>query len=384
MANYPDFPDSSLVWHDLECMVVGEGLWWIDVWNVRGLVDSGAMMSESQFLVYEDASGTTRIDVRMVDESVWLTQQDLSVLFQASVKTINEHVLNIFEEGELDPAAVERTFQVQRVEGTRVVRRQILHYNLDMVISVGYRVRSRIATQFRIWATNQLRELIVKGFVLDDARLKAGRSLGQDYFDELLERIRDIRASEKRFYQKIRDIFALSSDYNKDDAIARQFFRSVQNKLLYAVIGNTAAEIIQARADHTQPNMGLTSWEGVRVRKADVDIAKNYLHQEEMDELNRIVVMYLDYAEDRAKRQIRMTMQDWSERLDAFLRFNERDVLEDFGRVSATVAKETAVAEYGRFDQARKRREAEQADEDDLNAIEAVIRDLDQGDASAR
>lgn len=336
-------------------------------------------LPESQFLVYVDSSGRPRIDVRVVDESVWLTQQDLATLFQTSVKTINEHILNIFEEQELEAEAVERTFSVQRVEGTRIVRRQVLHYNLDLIISVGYRVRSRVATQFRIWATNQLRELIVKGFVMDDERLKAGRSLGQDYFDELLERIRDIRASEKRFYQKVRDIFALSSDYNKDDELARRFFQNVQNKLLFAVIGKTAAEIKQARADHTQPNMGLTSWEGARVRKADIDIAKNYLQQDEMDDLNRIVVMYLDYAEDRAKRQIRMTMQDWSERLDAFLRFNDREVLEDFGRVSAEVAKATVIAEYEVFDRNRKKREARQADEEDLSLIEATVRKLEQG-----
>lgn len=336
--------------------------------------------SGSQFLVYTDLTGKTRVDVRIVEESVWLTQQDMATLFQSTTPSINQHILNIFEEGELNAVEVERTFQVQRVEGARVVRRQVLHYNLDMIISVGYRVRSRVATQFRIWATNQLRELIVKGFVLDDDRLKAGRSLGQDYFDELLNRIRDIRASEKRFYQKIRDIFALSSDYNKDDEIARRFFQTVQNKLLYAVIGNTAAEIIQARADHTQPNMGLTSWEGARVRKGDVDIAKNYLQQGEIDELNRIVVMYLDYAEDRAKRQIRMTMQDWAERLDAFLRFNDREVLEDFGSVSAEVAKATAVSEYARFNEARKANELAQADAEDLKMIEAAFRQLDRGE----
>jgi len=342
-------------------------------------MENDSKVSESQFLVYTDPSGGVRVDVRIVDDSVWLTQQDMATIFQTTTPNINQHILNVFEEGELDPSAVERTFQVQRVEGTRVVRRQVLHYNLDMIISVGYRVRSRVATQFRIWATNQLRELIVKGFVLDDDRLKAGRSLGQDYFDELLERIRDIRASEKRFYQKVRDIFALSSDYNKDDELARRFFQTVQNKLLYAVIGNTAAEIVQARADHTRPNMGLTSWDGARVRKSDVDIAKNYLQQDEMDELNRIVVMYLDYAEDRAKRHIRMTMQDWAERLDAFLQFNDRDVLEDFGRVSAAVAKATAISEYERFDRERKRREAIQADEDDLHAIEAAFRKLEEG-----
>lgn len=292
---------------------------------------------ESQFLVYRDEVGNVKIDVRLEGESVWLTQQGLADLFQTSRSNISGHISNVYEEGELDSAASEREIVVERLEGSRAVRRAVLHYNLDMIISVGYRVRSGTATRFRIWATQQLRELIIKGFVMDDHRLK-NPDQPFDYFDELLERIRDIRASEKRFYQKLRDIFALSIDYTElDSQTARDFFANVQNKMLFSITAMTAAEIVQSRADHTKPNMGLTSWEGGRVRKGDIDIAKNYLDHGELDELNRVVTMYLDFAENRARRGIPMYMKDWAERLDAFLQFNERDVLTDLAMLDELI-----------------------------------------------
>jgi hypothetical protein len=331
-----------------------------------------AGVPRSQFLVYRDETGATKIDVRLEDETVWLTQHGLAELFQTALSNINEHISNIYEEGELESDKTQRHFVIERQEGTRTVHRPILHYNLDMIISVGYRVKSGIATRFRIWATQQLRELIIKGFVMDDERLK-NPDLPFDYFDELLDRIRDIRASEKRFYQKVRDIFALAIDYDKDAPEARTFFQTVQNKMLYAVTGHTAAEITAGRADHRKPNMGLTSWKGGRVRKGDVTVSKNYLNEREIDELNRIVVMYLDFAEDRAKRRIPMHMKEWMERLDAFLRFNEREVLDNLGTVSAAVAEATAIREYELFDANRSRQEAIAADEADMKELEEYI-----------
>ncbi len=338
---------------------------------------------DSQILIYGDDAGAVRVDVRLEGETVWLTQQGLAELFQTSLTNVSGHIANVYEEGELDSISTEHRFVVERREGPRTVRRSVLHYNLDMIISVGYRVKSGIAIRFRIWATQQLRELIVKGFVMDDERLKAGRSLGQDYFDELLERIRDIRASEKRFYQKLRDIFALSIDYDETDSTsARRFFQNVQNKMLFAVTGHTAAEIIEARVDHTRLNMGLTSWKGTRVRKGDVTIGKNYLSQQEIDELNRIVVMYLDFADDRAKRGIPMYMADWMDRLDAFLRFNEREVLPNLGKISAEVAERTAHLEYAQFEHGRREQEAIVADESDLVSLAEYIDNLEQGGGS--
>lgn len=334
---------------------------------------SDSFLPASQFLVYRDEAGAIRIDVRLDGETVWLTQQGLADLFQTTPQNIGQHIANVYEEGELEAGLVEREFVVARQEGVRTVRRSFCHYNLDMIISVGYRVKSSIATRFRIWATQQLRELIIKGFVMDDERLK-NPDLPFDHFDELLERIRDIRASEKRFYQKVRDIFALSEDYDKDAPEARTFFQTVQNKLLFAVTGHTAAEITSGRADHRKPNMGLTTWEGGR----DVTVSKNYLDRDEIDELNRIVNMYLDFAEDRARRRIPMYMKDWMERLDAFLRFNERDVLDNLGTVTAEVAKATAHSEYEQFDANRRRQEALAADEADMRSLEKYIERLER------
>lgn len=342
-----------------------------------------AELPDGQMLIYTTADGKTDIQVEFSHESLWLSQAAIAKLFQTSQQNVSAHIVNVYDEGELDPDVTSRRVVTPRQEGTRIVRREIALYNLDLIISVGYRVKSVIATRFRIWATERLVEYIVKGFTMDDERLKAGRSLGRDYFDELLERIRDIRASEKRFYQKLRDIFALSADYDDTDPhIARSFFQNVQNKMLYAITGHTAAEIVAARADHTKPNMGLKSWMGGRVRKGDVATSKNYLDADEIDELNRIVVMYLDFAEARAKRGIPMYMADWMERLDAFLRFNERAVLDNLGKVSMEVAKATAIAEYDAFDRERRHREAIEADDEDLASIAEYIDTLEQGKKS--
>jgi hypothetical protein len=322
-----------------------------------------------ELLFHQTEDGKNRIQLRLHDGNVWLTQKQLSELYQVSVKTVNEHLVNIYDDSELSPEATIRKFRIVQIEGNREVSRLVDHYRLEAILSLGYRVRSQRGIQFRRWATSQLQELLVKGFVMDDERLKEGRNLGTDYFDELLERIRDIRASEKRFYQKIRDLYKLSIDYDKDSDETQLFFQIVQNKLHFAVSGKTAAEIIEQRADSTQPNMGLTSWKGSKVRKADVTIAKNYLSQNEIDELNRIVVMYVDYAEDQARKRKPLYMADWRKKLDAFLQFNERDILQNAGNVAMEVAKRLAETEYDKFNARRLSEEAAielDADIDDL------------------
>ena len=283
----------------------------------------------SEIVLYQTEDGSSRIEVRLAEGTVWLSQALMAELFQTTSQNITIHVRGIHEDGELDEEATCKEVLQVRQEGARQVRRPIKQYSLPLIIAVGYRVRSHRGTQFRRWATTRLDEYLVKGFTMDDERLKEGRSLGADYFDELLERIRDIRASKKRFYQKIRDLFKLAIDYDSGSEQTREFFRIVQNKLHWAIRGRTAAEIIHERADASKPNMGLTSWKGSKVRKADVTIAKNYLSQEEIDELNRIVVMYLDYAEDQAKRRRPLYVRDWREKFDAFLAFNEREILDN-------------------------------------------------------
>lgn len=314
--------------------------------------------SQSQILIYQPEGGKTRIDVRLEDETVWLSQAQLVDLFQSSKQNISLHIRNIYEEGELEEGATVKEYLTVQFEGAREVQRAIKHYNLDVIIAVGYRVRSHRGTQFRRWATERLREYLVKGFAMDDERLKAGRNLGADYYDELLERIRDIRASEKRFYRKIQDIYALAVDYEPSSEQARRFFKTAQNKLHWATHGHTAAELIVERADATQPNMGLTTWKGAKVRKGDVAIAKNYLTEEEVRGLNRIVTMYLDYAEDQAERKQPMYMADWEGKLNAFLKFNGREILENAGTISADLAKSRAEGEYEKFSRQRLDEEA--------------------------
>lgn len=308
---------------------------------------------EGTILFYEGQRGKVRVEISYVDETFWLTQRKMAELFGVEVNTINYHLKEVYSSGELQREATIRNFRIVRTEGKRQVTRDIEHYTLDAVISVGYRVNSIQATQFRIWATNTLQEFIRKGFVMDDERLKLNTRFGPDYFDELLERIREIRASERRFYQKITDIFAQASiDYDSKSQIARDFFATVQNKLHWAIAGKTAAEIIKDRADAEKPNMGLTTWSNApagKILKPDTEIAKNYLSKKEIQELDRLVSMYLDFAENQAERHIPMTMQNWVERLDAFLEFNDYDVLNSLGKVSAKVAKAIAAEQYAIF-----------------------------------
>ena len=324
---------------------------------------------KSDIIMYQTEGGDTRLEVRLEDSTVWLSQKMMANLYQKDVRTINEHIKSIFSEGELDPEATIRNFRIVQKEGDREVTRQIDFYNLEMILAVGYRVKSHRGTQFRRWATERLREFLVKGFVMDDERLKEGRGLGADYFDELLERIRDIRASEKQLYRKIADIFSLSVDYDPNTEITHKFYAIVQNKLHWAITEHTAPELIAERANAAKPNMGLTSWKGKKVRQADVTVAKNYLTEDELRSLNRIVSMYLDYAEDQAERQQPIYMRDWAQKLDAFLQFNGREVLRDAGRVSAEVAKALALSESEKYNSARLEREASQIDEDFDNVI---------------
>jgi hypothetical protein len=277
----------------------------------------------------------------------------MAELFDTSKQNISQHILSIYEDEELSPGATNKKFLSVRREGSRDVKRAIDYYNLDMILAIGYRVRSHRGTQFRRWATERLSEYLIKGFVLDDERLREGKSIGADYFDELLERIRDIRASEKRFYQKIKEIYTLAIDYDPQAETTLDFFRTVQNKLHWAITGHTAAEIIAERADASRRNMGLTNWKGAKVRKRDVTVAKNYLNEPEIRQLNRIINMYLDYAELQAERKQPVYMIEWKEKLDAFLKFNEREILEDSGKVSMEVAQRLAVEEYEKFSQRR-------------------------------
>ncbi|NPC94746.1 virulence RhuM family protein [Bacillus sp. WMMC1349] len=311
------------------------------------------MNNETNILIYQTEEGNTKIDVRLENGTVWMTQKAIAELYQKGVNTINEHVKNIYAEGELQELATIRKNRIVQTEGKREVEREVSFYNLEMIIAIGYRVRSHRGTQFRQWATERLNEYLVKGFTMDDDRLKEMRNFGQDYFDELLERIRDIRASERRFYQKITDIYATAVDYDAKAEVSKEFFATVQNKLHFAIHGHTASELIAERADAMKENMGLTSWKGDKVRKQDVKVAKNYLTEKEMKSLNRIVTMYLDYAEDQAERNQPMYMKDWIEKLNAFLQFNGREILEKAGRISAKVAEQLAIQEYEKFNQNR-------------------------------
>ena len=331
---------------------------------------------ESSFLLYTTSDGKEKIEVRLENETVWLTQAAMAELFQTTPQNITIHLKEIFAEGELSESGTcKENLQVQK-EGAREVNRVRKFYNLEAILAVGYRVRSHRGTQFRKWATERLNEYLVKGFTMDDERLKSVSNIGSDYFDEMLERIRDIRSSEKRFYQKICDIYKLAVDYDPKAEETLEFFKIVQNKLHFAVSGKTAAELISERADALKNNMGLTSWKGEVVRKADVVIAKNYLNESEMDSLNRIVGMYLDYAEDQAKRHRQVFMRDWREKLDAFLKFNERDILDNAGKVTKEIADKLALDQYDIYSRHRLKKEAEMgnlADDEELKAIEKRI-----------
>lgn len=337
----------------------------------------------SEFLLYQTEDGQVRLDVRLQDETVWLTQPLMAELFQTTQQNISQHIRNIFEEGELTPEATHKKFLSVRREGNRDVRRELDYYNLDMIISVGYRVKSLIATRFRIWATQQLKEYIIKGFVMDDERLKnppVKSSAAPDYFDEMLERIRDIRASERRMYLRVKEIFAMAGDYDPSWSETTKFFSIIQNKLHFAATGMTAAELIQSRANHLLPNMGLTSWKEEEVRKTDVTIAKNYLREDEIDDLNRIVVMWLDFAEDQAKRRKQVFMKDWEKKLDAFLRFNDRKVLPHAGKVSKQDAEGHAKAEYARFEIRQRAYKESIGEAETIKQLEQAAKELEGKD----
>jgi hypothetical protein len=308
--------------------------------------------STAEFLVFTRQAGEQGIEVRVEDETVWLTQKLMATLFEIDVRTVSEHLGNVYQSGELRREATLRNFRIVRREGERDVSRDVDHYSLDAIIAVGFRVNSDRATQFRQWAIGVLRDFAIRGYVLDKERLENGAFLSKEYFDHLLEEIREIRASERRFYQKITDIYATAMDYRADADVTQTFFAAVQNKLHFAIHGRTAAELIVERADANKAHMGLTSWKNAprgKILKPDVSVAKNYLSQKELKALDRIVTMYLDYGEDQAERGIPMTMHDWAEKLNAFLEFNERDLLDHPGKVTADVAKAFAESEFEKY-----------------------------------
>ena len=309
-------------------------------------------LAQKDLLLFQNEDGKKPVQVRLFGNSLWLSQKQIAELFEVSVKTANEHLKNIYKESELATESTIRKFRIVQNEGSRSIERLVDHYNLEAILAVGYRVRSNRGTLFRQWATRTLDEYLVKGFVLDDQRLKEGKNFGQDYFDELLERVRDIRASERLFYQKITDIYATSIDYQGTSESSKKFFAMVQNKLHWAIHGKTASELIVSRVDAEQLNMGLTNWKNSptgNIRKPDVSVAKNYLKKEEISALNHIVTMYLDYAELQASMNKPMTMADWQNKLDGFLTFNEQNVLQHAGKITAEFAKEKAELEFEKF-----------------------------------
>ncbi len=332
-------------------------------------------MDQGQILLYQTEDGRQRIEVRLHDGSVWLNQKLLAELFGVGVNTINYHIKEIYKEVELRPEATIRKYRIVQMEGKRRIFREVDFYDLKMILAVGYRVRSHRGVQFRQWATERLQEFVIKGFTLDDDRLSNPGGLA--YFDELLDRIRAIRASEKHFYQKIRDIYTLSADYDPQHSMTQEFFKTVQNKLLYAVTGLTAAEIIHKRANAAQPNLGLMTWDGARrgkkLTKRDVEIAKNYLNHDEIKNLEQLVSQYLDFAERQARHRKVMYMADWKTKLDAFLQLNDEKILTHAGSISAEIAKELVLAEYEKFEELCRREEAIQSEEELREAIQKVI-----------
>jgi hypothetical protein len=332
---------------------------------------------KSNIILYQTEDGRTRIQCRFENETVWLTQALMAELFQVTPQNVTLHLKAIYAEGELDEAATCKEYLQVRVEGGRQITRALKHYSLPVILAVGYRVRSHRGTQFRQWATAQLTEYLVKGFALDDERLKNPPGKGHtDYFDELLERIRDIRSSERRVYLRVREILALAADYSPSDPETQVFFQGVQNKLHFAVTGKTAPELIAERADSAQPNMGLTAWRSGVVRKGDVTVAKNYLREQEIKELNRIVVMFLDFAEDQARRRKQIFLHTWQARIDDFLRLNERAILPNAGKVTRGQADVIAEQEYDRFAARRRARLEDEAEADTLKQLEDEVKKL--------
>jgi len=311
--------------------------------------------SAAEYLTYIAATGDNpqSVEMRYEDENIWLTQKMLATLYDVEIPTINEHIAKIYSDHELEPEATIRNFRIVQTEGSRQVTREVKHYNLQMVIAIGFKINSDRAVQFRKWVNKIAKDYTIQGWVMDDERLKNGGSvLTEKYYDKLLEKIREIRLSERRFYQKVTDIYATALDYDKDAKTTREFFAKVQNKMHFAVHGQTAAEVIYNRADSKKEHMGLTTWEDApdgKIQRYDVSVAKNYLSRDELSSLERIVSAYLDLAEDRARRHIPMTMEDWAKRLDIFLQADDREVLTDAGRISAQIAKEHAESEFEKY-----------------------------------
>jgi hypothetical protein len=332
----------------------------------------------NNLILYTSDDGQTRLHLRIEGETIWLTQLEIAELFQTTKQNVSLHAKNIFEDGELSPEATVKESLTVQTEGSRQVQRRIAYYNLDLILALGYRVRSPRGIQFRQWATTHLKEYLVKGFVMDDERLKNpdASPKGWDYFDELLARIREIRASEKRFYQKVRELFSLSSDYQIREKDTQVFFAEVQNKLLYAAAGNTAAELIVDRADPAEPNMALTNWSGSRVRKQDIIIAKNYLSHDEIDTLNRLVVIFLEQAELRVKQNRDLTLDFWRDKVDQMLAFNDQPVLDGPGKVSHEDMKRVVHQRYEAFDENRRAAETDLADAEDLKQLEQLEKKL--------
>lgn len=325
--------------------------------------------SKSEIILYQAEDGTTKIDVRLENETVWLTLNQIAELFQRDKSVISRHIQNIFTEGELSETSTVANYATVQTENKRTVSRNLDYYNLDVIISVGYRVKSNRGTQFRIWASQRLKEYLIKGFVLDDERLKQARN---DYFDELLERVRDIRTSEKIFYRKVTDIYATSIDYNPEAQATQEFFATVQNKFHYAIHGHTASELIAERADSKKPYMGLTSWKGSKIKKTDVTIAKNYLSEEEIKQLNLIVDQYLSFAELQAMQRKAMSMQDWINKLHDFLTINERTILMDAGRIQKKIGEEIALREFDKYQEIQKQKELENPSSDFDKAVKKL------------
>jgi hypothetical protein len=336
------------------------------------MTDQNNLPTKTEFLLYTTNDGNIRIETRMENETVWLTQAQMCELFDKNKRTISEHIRNIFSEGELQEAQVVRKFRTTAIDGKSYL---VAYYNLDVIISVGYRVKSHRGTQFRIWATQRLREYIIKGFTMDDERLK--QAGGGNYFDELLARIRDIRSSEKVFWRKVLDIYATSIDYNPNTDTSREFFATIQNKMHWATHGQTAAEVIYKRADSTRPNMGLTNWVGDSIQKTETAIAKNYLTEKELDILNRIVAMYLEFAELQAMNRTPMYMSDWIARLDDFLKLSGRDILTHAGKISHEMALDKAHQEYEKY--LREKLTAPTAIEKHFAEVEKEIKQLKAG-----
>jgi hypothetical protein len=346
----------------------------------RKKIEKSQSGSGSELILYQMDDGRTYIEVRLEGETVWLTQKMLAELYQVTIPTINEHLTNIFLENEADPGSTIRNFRIVQTEGQREVGRVVEHYNLEAILAVGYRVRSHRGTQFRRWATERLNEYLVKGFTLDDERLKQGGTKNE-YFEELLDRIREIRSSERNFYRKVCDIYRTSIDYDPDLEMTKLFFQTVQNKMHWAVHRRTAAEIVYQRTAAEKPYMGLTSWKGIKVRKADVAIAKNYLSKDEIQKLNLIVAQYLDYAELRALEKRPMHMKEWIDKLDAFLRLSDQEILEHAGAVSAEEAKEKAEREFSLYRAKRRQVEDTRANENlswDIKQLEDEIKPLEK------